>query len=107
MTDYPPGPIGAARRAADEREQRQAEPPSAEQRAKQAEAELAESVGVIRALRRQRDEAEAVLARVRAECDRIEAAVRANATDPDLAGGYLTCLRHVRAALDPAEDPTP
>ncbi|KIF02224.1 hypothetical protein PL81_31135 [Streptomyces sp. RSD-27] len=107
MTDCPAGPIGAARRAADEREQRHADVSSAEQRAKQAEAELAENLGVIRALRRQRDEAEAALARVRAECDRIEAAVRANGPDPDLAGGYLACLRHVRAALDPVEDPAP
>lgn len=44
--------------------------------------------------------AEAAVARVRAECDRIEAAVRANPQDPDFDGAYLACLRHVRAALD-------
>lgn len=51
--------------------------------------------------------AEAAIERVRAECDRIEAAVRDNPTSPDLAGGYLACLRHVRAALDEHQDPKP
>ncbi|WP_128977264.1 hypothetical protein [Streptomyces roseicoloratus] len=49
------------------------------------------------------DRATDAIARVRAECDRIEAAVRDSATDQDLAGGYLACLRHIRAALDPQE----
>lgn len=42
----------------------------------------------------------AAIERVRAECDRIEAAVTDNPTSPDLAGGYIACLRHIRAALD-------
>lgn len=49
----------------------------------------------------------AAIERVRAECDRIEAAVTDNPTSPDLAGGYLACLRHIRAALDEhQEQPT-
>ncbi|MFF2773373.1 hypothetical protein ACFVU3_00550 [Streptomyces sp. NPDC058052] len=44
--------------------------------------------------------AEAAIARVRAECDRIESAVNDNPTNGDLIGGYLACLRHIRAALD-------
>lgn len=42
----------------------------------------------------------AAIERVRAECDRIEAAVTDNPTSPDLAGGYIACLRHILAALD-------
>jgi hypothetical protein len=40
-----------------------------------------------------------VTARVDAECDRIEAAVRANPTNPDFDGAYLACVKHIRAAL--------
>lgn len=43
----------------------------AEARAKKAEAELTENVGVIQALRRQRDEAEAAVGRVRAAADAL------------------------------------
>ncbi|MGW6395429.1 hypothetical protein ACWFR1_34175 [Streptomyces sp. NPDC055103] len=46
------------------------------------------------------DRAEAELAAVRDECDRIEAAVRGTPTSTDLTGGYLACLRHIRAVLD-------
>jgi hypothetical protein len=49
------------------------------------------------------ERAEAAIERVRVECDRIEAAVHDSPTSPDLAGGYLACLRHIRAALDPQE----
>lgn len=49
------------------------------------------------------ERAEAAIERVRAECDRIEAAVHDSPTSPDLAGGYLACLRHIRAALAPQE----
>lgn len=45
-------------------------------------------------------DAEGAIERVRRECDRIEAAVTGNPTSTDLAGGYLACLRHIRAALD-------
>ena len=38
------------------------------------------------------------LVRVLKECDRLERAVRDNPTNPDLAGGYLACLRHIREA---------
>jgi hypothetical protein len=38
------------------------------------------------------------LVRVLRECDRLERAVRDNPTSPDLAGGYLACLRHIREA---------
>ena len=41
----------------------------------------------------------ATVARVRAECDRIEAAVRANPQDPDFDGAYLAAIGHVRNAL--------
>ncbi|GAA2803342.1 hypothetical protein [Streptomyces showdoensis] len=67
-------------------------------------AELDENVGVIQALRRQREEAEAAIERVRAECNRIEAAVTDNPASPDLAGGYLACLRHIRTALDEQQE---
>lgn len=50
--------------------------------------------------RQRADRAEAAIARVRAECDRIESAVNDNPTNGDLAGGFLACLRHIRAALD-------
>ncbi|MFI5831070.1 hypothetical protein ACIA6C_28115 [Streptomyces sp. NPDC051578] len=59
-----------------------------------------------RAAKQRAEQAEAVLVRVRAECDRIEAAVRDTPTSADLTGGYLAALRHIRAALDPQE-PTP
>jgi hypothetical protein len=38
------------------------------------------------------------LVRVLRECDRLERAVHDNPTSPDLAGGYLACLRHIREA---------
>lgn len=40
------------------------------------------------------------LARVRAECDRLEAAVRAHPQTPDFDGAYLAAIRHIRGALD-------
>lgn len=49
------------------------------------------------------EQAEATIARVRAECDRIEAAVRANPTNPDFDGAYLAAIGHIRAALDQQE----
>jgi len=49
------------------------------------------------------DKAEAALERVRAECDRIEAAVRARPTAPDFDGAYLAAIGHIRAALNPQE----
>lgn len=45
------------------------------------------------------------LERVRAECDRIEAAVRANPTSPDFDGAYLAAIGHIRRALNPQETP--
>ncbi|MFD7609680.1 hypothetical protein [Streptomyces sp. NPDC059828] len=45
------------------------------------------------------------LERVRAECDRIEAAVRANPTSPDFDGAYLAAIGHIRRALNPQEQP--
>lgn len=51
------------------------------------------------------DQHEAAVARVRATCDRIETAVRDNPTSPDLDGGYLACLGHIRAALDEPKEP--
>lgn len=47
------------------------------------------------------EQAEAAVARVEAECDRIEAAVRANPQDPDFDGAYLAAIGHVRNALNP------
>lgn len=41
----------------------------------------------------------AAVVRARAECDRIEAAVRTNPTAPDFDGAYLAALKHIRAAL--------
>lgn len=79
---------------------------AAHARAEAAEAEVAENTRVLAALRRQRDRAEAALARVRDECDRIEEAVRSNPQDPDFDGAYLASIQHIRAALDddqPAE----
>jgi len=49
------------------------------------------------------DKAEAAVERVRAECDRIEAAVRANPQGPDFDGAYLAAIGHIRAALNPQE----
>jgi hypothetical protein len=43
--------------------------------------------------------ARAAIERVRSECDRIEAAVRANPTGPDFDGAYLAAIRHIRDAL--------
>ncbi|WP_329126160.1 hypothetical protein [Streptomyces sp. NBC_01353] len=56
--------------------------------------------GGARESRERAERAEAAIERVRDECDRIEAAVHDNPTNPDVAGGYLACLRHIRAALD-------
>lgn len=50
-------------------------------------------------------EALTAVERVRAECDRIEAAVRANPQDPDFDGAYLAAIGHIRAALEPQETP--
>jgi DNA repair ATPase RecN len=48
---------------------------------------------------------QALIARAQAECDRIEAAVRANPTSPDFDGAYLAAIRHIRAALAGEEAP--
>jgi hypothetical protein len=45
--------------------------------------------------------AQVTLERVRSECDRIEAAVRATPTSPDFDGAYLAAIGHIRAALQP------
>lgn len=42
--------------------------------------------------------AAAALVRVLRECDRIERAVRAQPTNPDFDGAYLSCLGHIRKA---------
>lgn len=47
----------------------------------------------------------ATIARVRAECDRLEAAVKATPQDPDFDGAYLTPIKHIRAAMT-GEDPS-
>lgn len=44
--------------------------------------------------------AEAAVERVSTECDRIEAAVRANPQAPDFDGAYLAAIGHIRTALD-------
>lgn len=44
---------------------------------------------------------QAAVDRVGSECDRIEAAVRANPQDPDFDGAYLAAIGHIRAALQP------
>lgn len=54
-------------------------------------------------VRAELEQAQAVIERVRAECDRLETAVRANPTAPDFDGAYLAAVRHVRAALDGTE----
>jgi hypothetical protein len=46
------------------------------------------------------------LVRVLRECDRIERAVHDNPTSPDLAGGYLACLRHIREAASGEQEAT-
>lgn len=43
--------------------------------------------------------AEATVERVRAECDRLDAAVHANPTSSDFDGAYLAAIRHIRTAL--------
>ncbi|MFE0039408.1 hypothetical protein [Streptomyces sp. NPDC059015] len=50
--------------------------------------------------------AAAAVARVRAECDRIEAAVRANPQSPDFDGAYLAAIGHIRRALNPLQETT-
>lgn len=81
---------------------------AAHARAEAAEAEVAENTRVLAALRRQRDTAEAALARVRAELDRI-AALPTTTRDDDRADSFGTGARwtlRLRAALDsdqPAE----
>lgn len=72
----------------------------AEQRAEQAEADRDRWQAGLETAEVQLEHHRRTLDRVRAECDRIEAAVRDNPTSPDLTGGYLACLRHIRAALD-------
>jgi hypothetical protein len=47
--------------------------------------------------------AAAPAARVQAECDRIEAAVRGNPTHPDFDGAYLASIGHIRRALSGEE----
>lgn len=47
---------------------------------------------------------QATVARVRDECNRIEAAVRANPQDPDFDGAYLAAIGHVRRALNPPQE---
>lgn len=54
--------------------------------------------------KRRAERTEAALERVRAECNRIEAAVTDNHASPDIAGGYLACLRHIRTALDEQQE---
>lgn len=44
---------------------------------------------------------DATVERVRAECDRIETAVRANPTNPDFDGAYLAAIGHICRALIP------
>lgn len=46
----------------------------------------------------------ATISRVEAECDRIEAAVRANPTNPDFDGAYLASIKHIRRALSGEDD---
>lgn len=58
----------------------------------------------VRQLKAARDEAQATVERVRAECDRIEAAVRAQPTAPDFDGAYLAAIRHIRNALNRTDD---
>lgn len=55
------------------------------------------------ALAEQAGRDQAALERVRAECDRIEAAVRANPKHPDFDGAYLAAIGHIRRALNPQE----
>ncbi|MEU0659583.1 hypothetical protein [Streptomyces lavendulocolor] len=80
------------------------------QRADRAEADLAEArnalamqKGVSADLRVESRARGDKLDRVRAECERIEAAVRANPHDPDFDGAYLAAIGHIRAALDQQE----
>ncbi|SDN18390.1 hypothetical protein [Streptomyces wuyuanensis] len=51
-------------------------------------------------------EALGTVSRVRAECDRIEAAVRANPKHPDFDGAYLAAIGHIRRALNPLKETT-
>lgn len=77
-------------------------------RAEAAEAELQrlrEESPWLRATAEDLATARAALARVEAECDRIEAAVRANPQDPDFDGAYLAAIGHIRNALNPLEQP--
>lgn len=76
------------------------------------ETELAQLRADIAACREQQwpqrlGQAEKALSRARAECDRIEAAVRANPQSPDFDGAYLAALGHILAALDEPKEPTP
>jgi hypothetical protein len=45
----------------------------------------------------------ATITRVQVECDRIEAAVRANPTSPDFDGAYLAAIKHIRRVLSGEE----
>ncbi|MER5461635.1 hypothetical protein ABT010_13295 [Streptomyces sp. NPDC002668] len=58
------------------------------------------------ALAEQAGKDQAAIARVHAECERIEAAVRANPQGPDFDGAYLAALRHIRVALEQPQDPS-
>lgn len=62
-------------------------------------AHRAEAVAYANEQKQRAEAAEAAVARVSAECDRIEAAVHANPQDPDFDGAYLTAIKHIRTAL--------
>ncbi|MGW2203401.1 hypothetical protein [Streptomyces sp. NPDC001774] len=70
------------------------------ERAEQAESRLYALKEAHVALAGKAGKDQATVRRVRDECSRIEAAVQDHPTAPELAGGYLACLRHIRAALD-------
>jgi hypothetical protein len=64
-----------------------------------------EAVAYANEQKQRAEAAEAAVARVSAECGRIEAAVHANPQDPDFDGAYLAAIKHIRTALDePKED---
>lgn len=67
-------------------------------------AQLASRTRQWKATEAERDAARDALARVEAECDRIEAAVRANPTSPDFDGAYLAAIKHIRRALTGEEE---
>ncbi|MHA6764749.1 hypothetical protein [Streptacidiphilus sp. PAMC 29251] len=65
---------------------------------------LLEQQGEIADFKARTERAEATISRVRAECDRIEAAVRDNPQDHAFDAGYLASLKWIRHALDGTED---